>query len=420
MRQLLSFLLCFFIIGKIKAQDLGSKAPDIVFSQCLNSSIEAGYLKNKYIILDFWATWCGPCIASFPHLNELSKKFASDSVVFAIISSEETSKVAKFLKTRNIQALHLIDSITDQSKQRAKVNSLYGLTAQAFKVEGIPHCVVIDNQGIVRWIGSSKELKEEDLRNILNGKATTAEKKRKEEIEAYHKKKERQKAIFEQIKKDTLQGHNFFAVTARVPYKSWGMSAGVIPDRGIRYVEFSARSFDFFCMYFNQVSFQRIKNRLPLKDSSIFFRLEMDSATDKSTFNETALRLLERAYNIKFNEKQITAPVWAFSIKDHNKFLQATKPLDSLSNHSSSDENEKELIYSNYTLQEVANDLEDYLHTFIITDNNPAFYKLSDIIIPKGSKKVVQQYLLNVYGIEMKQTKRRIGIIEIIPTPNKQ
>jgi thiol-disulfide isomerase/thioredoxin len=418
MKTITVLLLSFFLLCKLCAQDVGSKAPPLLFSKSLNYPATLTTFKNKYVVLDFWATWCAPCIASFPHLNDLSKKFASDSVAFAIISSEEQGKVAAFLKNRNIQAIHLIDSITTQSKKNAKGNDLYGLTAQAFQVRAIPHCVVIDKRGTIRWIGSSAQLQEEDLHNILNGKATAAERKQQEEREAYRKERERQQNIFQQLRKDTIQGADFFAVTTKVPYQNGGMSAGEIPERKVRFAQFPGHSFAFFYMYFKRVPFNRIQNRLPKTDSSIFFRLEMGSTTGNKTFRATALQILENTYNIKFKEKKIVTAAWELSISDRDKFFTSTQPLDSLSDYSSSDYHGQEMVYSNFTLQEVAKDLENELKVFIIADKDPAFTKLCDITIPKGDLQTMRSYLLNTHGIAMKKVTQAIEVVEIIPAPS--
>src|SRR5436309_2703130 len=61
----------------------GKPAPALVLKGWINSKpLTAADLKGKIVVLDFWATWCGPCIASIPHNNELAKKFADKAVVF--------------------------------------------------------------------------------------------------------------------------------------------------------------------------------------------------------------------------------------------------------------------------------------------------------------------------------------------------
>ena len=93
-------------------------------------------LDGKVVVLDFWATWCGPCRESIPHLRELSEAFPPEQVVFLSISDEEASVVEPFAKKNAMPGI----VVTDRD---SVVGDLYGITS-------IPHVVVVDRKGIVR------------------------------------------------------------------------------------------------------------------------------------------------------------------------------------------------------------------------------------------------------------------------------
>ncbi|MDG5490688.1 TlpA disulfide reductase family protein [Psychroserpens sp. SPM9] len=113
---------------------INKKAPSISAVKWLTEQPE---LKGKFILLDFWATWCKPCKDGIPHMNEFSKEF-KDALVVVGISAETEAKV-KSMKTPVMDYYSALDT-------SSALNTAYG-------IQGIPHVVLIDPNGIVRWEG---------------------------------------------------------------------------------------------------------------------------------------------------------------------------------------------------------------------------------------------------------------------------
>ncbi len=101
------------------------------------SSVSLKTLKGKIIILDFWATWCGPCIAELPHLQQLYEEFKDDNGIFIVALSTENSQqlVADFIRKNNYSF---------------PVGFAGGATSK-FDVDGIPTTILLDTNGFIRY-----------------------------------------------------------------------------------------------------------------------------------------------------------------------------------------------------------------------------------------------------------------------------
>ncbi len=113
--------------------------------------------KGKYVLIDFWATWCPPCRKAIPELNGYHKKFKDKLVVIGI--SDETEEKVRALKTPTIEYFSAIDTKAVMKKQ--------------VQVTGIPHVLLLDPDWVVRWEGfpllKDYELTEEVIAGILKG-----------------------------------------------------------------------------------------------------------------------------------------------------------------------------------------------------------------------------------------------------------
>lgn len=126
-------------------------------------------LKGKVVLLDFWAVWCGPCIATFPHLKEWNEKYADKGLVMIGLTNYynfkwdddkgRASRSQEKVSAEDEQKMLEKFAEHHELKHRFAVQAKDSTLSEYYAVSGIPHVVVIDQEGKVRMIkvGSGDE-----------------------------------------------------------------------------------------------------------------------------------------------------------------------------------------------------------------------------------------------------------------------
>lgn len=131
---------------------LNEKAPELIVEKWISKQPDT---KGKFVLIDFWATWCGPCRAYIPALNDIQKKY-EDKIVIIGISDEAAEKVEAF----NNPKINYFEAIDTK-----------GTVKDLLQVKGIPHAILIDPKGVVRWEGfpllQGNELTEDVIKALL-------------------------------------------------------------------------------------------------------------------------------------------------------------------------------------------------------------------------------------------------------------
>lgn len=141
---------------------IGDLVPDIIIENIHNykaTSAKLSDFKGKLLILDFWATWCSPCVAMLPKMDSLQREFG-DKVQFVSVTYQTEEEAIPFLDALEKQRGRKYDLpvVVDDSELKA-----------LFPHQTLPHYVWIDTDGIVMAITSFEDLNQENLSKIVTG-----------------------------------------------------------------------------------------------------------------------------------------------------------------------------------------------------------------------------------------------------------
>lgn len=148
---------------------IGQKVPDLIFYNVINSKtniLKQSDFENKAIIIDFWATWCGPCVEGIPKLIDFKKQFKDDLEIIGV-SAEPENKVSVFIE--NLKKKFSVNYPICSEKNNSK--NIYNLPVyRYFPHTSIPHYVLIDKNRILRGVMEKDFVTVENIRNLIAGK----------------------------------------------------------------------------------------------------------------------------------------------------------------------------------------------------------------------------------------------------------
>jgi thiol-disulfide isomerase/thioredoxin len=159
-RQILTFLLCLAIFPAVL---FAKRVPDPTFKTLDGQSHKLSTLRGQIVVVNFWATWCGPCQEELPRLSQIAASYSGKPVSFVFISIDEPKNRSKIPAT--LAKLHL-DSV---SWVGADTDTLDGFGLGNI----VPGTLILDETGapIARIMG---EAREDDVRKpvdwLLGGK----------------------------------------------------------------------------------------------------------------------------------------------------------------------------------------------------------------------------------------------------------
>lgn len=152
--------LLIYAPASFAAPTIGADAPDFALRSLAGENFRLSEHLGDVVILNFWATWCGPCRQEMPLLDEIYLKYRrAGLVVFSVNIDDEVEPAAEMAKTLGVSYPVLLDQRKD--------------IAKAFAIGNLPVTVLVDRAGVVRYVSDGykpgyEKRYTEQLRELLN------------------------------------------------------------------------------------------------------------------------------------------------------------------------------------------------------------------------------------------------------------
>lgn len=134
---------------------VGQKMPEMTFKDLKGNEVKLGGKQDKVYLVDFWATWCGPCLAAIPFMQELHDKYKERGlvVVGVALDSGTPEEVRAFVEARKMTYTIVVPPNQQEVMRRARVKAF-------------PTMYIVDKKGIIRYAeeGFGPEAMEDILR----------------------------------------------------------------------------------------------------------------------------------------------------------------------------------------------------------------------------------------------------------------
>ena len=158
----------YAILGSVGAEEepelqVGDEAPEVAIAEYIQGEpvrihpaedeeqeATEEEVERPIHVVEFWATWCPPCVVSIPHLTQLQEQYEEDNVVIVGVTNEDPEEVKPFVEDRGEDMTYTV-AIDDEMKTgRAYM--------EAAGVRGIPWAFVVDREGVLVWHGHAMQV----------------------------------------------------------------------------------------------------------------------------------------------------------------------------------------------------------------------------------------------------------------------
>ncbi|MGY4384892.1 thiol-disulfide isomerase/thioredoxin [Pedobacter sp. UYP24] len=374
-------LLFLAVAHSSKAQiKVGEIAPELSIKDWIKNVPDSKDLKGKFIVIDFWATWCAPCLETLPHMNTLVEQNKSrKDLVFLALTDEKKDKVNSLLKRVSFSAA----VVTDPTRK----------IFDEYKIDQIPTCVIIDDKSKIKWVGHPSKLNNQIIQNILNGQSPESlpidenpSPQRMSKVADSLSKRYGTYFMDDEIK----EYFNLGPLSAeKAIMKMWG-------GRKIIVVGYSLK--DEFANFLHVAS-----NQVVLPEKIAKSRLSYLYKTKEIRKDSVLFNLILDRLNLKYKIKDTLVEVMQFEVVD--KGLLKKVEADPLSKSSRASSSESYIGVVNSSFSSFKSEIEDAFNTIVVLKEEKNFEKKVSLTLKKDNLESLKTALKS-YGIEVSFLKK--------------
>ena len=394
MQKLIFLSLLLFSKVSLAQIKLGDKAPNINITGWIQNQPKNTFLKDKFVVIDFWATWCAPCLASMSHMNTLvEENKVKNNLIFLAMSDEAKEKILPVLSRVSFKA----SVVTDTTH----------FTQDNFEVTSIPNCIIIDDKGFVRWTGNPIELTNDIIQDILAQKKLEIANNEKNTSGDFAKQYDSLSHEYQRIfNNDSIE--EYFSLGPFL-VQGYGSKYSRNFTNYLRKVEIGVRLKDVIS---EQASLSSSQISLPADIDSIYISYCYKS--EKRKKNEDVLHSILTAASLASNKKDSIQKVFLIETKDSNLLNKSfVKNEKAALGHLSVSDNGKFIAMSNNSIYSIISALQDRFNCPIILKDSSLFDKPLDMMLQTDDFATLKESM-KLYGLNIKETQQYLPFLTIV------